>query len=56
MIATVIHKGRHFRVGEFDDGKIASEACDRFAAKRGWTEYGRSFEKTEDDLETTLKL
>lgn len=56
MIAFVLHNGRQFRVGEFDDGKIAFEACDRFASKKGWTEYGKSFEKTMEDMETTLKL
>ena len=56
MIAFVLHNGRQFRVGEYDDGKVAFDACDRFAEKRGWKEYGKSFENSGEDMETTLKL
>ena len=57
MIATVEHKGRKFKVGgEFIDGKAAFEACEKFVASRGWTGCKMIFEKTDDELETTMKI
>jgi hypothetical protein len=56
MIATVEHKGRKFKVGEYDDGKVAFDASERFIASKGWTGCKMSFENTEDDLEMTLKI
>jgi hypothetical protein len=66
MIATIEHKGRKFKVGEFDDGKVAFDACQRFIAGKGWNDpkvwtdgwngCKMSFENTEDDMETTMKI
>lgn len=56
MIASVIHNGRKFKVGEFDDGKVAFGACGRFEQKRGWNGCGREFENTEEDRQETLKF
>jgi len=56
MIATVEHKGRKFKVGEFDDGRVAFDASERFIARKGWTDCKMNFENTEEDMETTLKI
>ncbi len=56
MIAIVEHKGRKFKVGEFDDGKVAFDASERFIARKGWSDCKMNFENTEEDMETTLKF
>jgi hypothetical protein len=56
MIAMLERNNRKFKIGEFIDGKAAFEACTKFATNKGWTGCKMIFEKTDDELETTMKI
>lgn len=62
MIATVERKNRKYKVGEFDYGKTAYEACQKFIVDRGWNNGQEwngckiTLENTDEECERTLKI
>lgn len=59
VIYSTITKERHqFVVGEFENGKIAFDACKRLASIKNWEEgtYKSNFENIEEDEEEVLSL
>lgn len=49
---TIIHDGKTYQVGDFENAEVGFKFADKMAAGRGWKQYRKSFEYV--DREETI--